>query len=172
MKEILPGLPVVCRQADLPDAGMLGYIYYHSWRSTVQGILPERYLEPYTPEALADAMYRLMGTTYADYFLIDIGGEPSGFAAADYQADPRTGEITHLFLLPEYVGKGYGRAALAFLLEHLKARGKTAAALWVNGSNGRAVRFYEGQGFEPTGEERELYMGVRQVERRYARRID
>ena len=65
MKEILPSLPVQYRQADLPDAGMLGYIYYESWMSTVKGVLPERYLEPYTPEALADAMYRLIGTTYA-----------------------------------------------------------------------------------------------------------
>ena len=91
MKEILPSLPVQYRQADLPDAGMLGYIYYESWMSTVKGLLPERYLEPYTPEALADAMYRLIGTTYADYFLIDVDGEPSGFCAADYQADPEVG---------------------------------------------------------------------------------
>lgn len=172
MKEIKPGLPVVFRQADLPDADMLGYIYYESWMSTVRELLPARYLEPYTPDALADAMYRLMGTTYADYFLIDIGGEPSGFGAVDYQSDPQVGEITHLFLLPAYVGKGYGGEALCYLLDHLKARGKASAALWVNTSNERAVRFYERQGFAPTGEERELYMGVQQTERRYARAID
>ena len=171
MKEILPSLPVQYRQADLPDAGMLGYIYYESWMSTVKGLLPERYLEPYTPEALADAMYRLIGTTYADYFLIDVDGEPSGFCAADYQADPEVGEITHLFLLPAYTGKGYGEGALRFLLDHLKGRGKSRAAVWVNASNERAVRFYERQGFLPTGEERALYMGVPQTERRYERTI-
>ena len=166
-KEILPGLEMKFQPADLRDADMMGYIYYHSWMSTVRDLLSAQYLEPYTPESLASAMFRLIGTTFADYFLIDIGGEPSAMATVDCSGESPVAEINHLFLLPEYIGKGYGTRVLCFLLKHAAGRGKKQAALWVNTANERAVRFYESHGFVPAGEERTLYMGVEMIERRY-----
>ncbi len=172
MKKIVPGLNVEFREADLPDSGMLGYLYYESWAASMKGVLPDRYLEPYTPEALAEAMRRLIGTTYADYFIAYIDGEPSGFGAGDYYQNPDAGEITHLFLLPQYWGMGYGAMMLDHTMDKLRERGMTRAGLWVNTTAQRAVRLYERRGFLLTGESEELFLGgVTQRQVRYERAL-
>ena len=172
MKQIVPGLPVAFRAADLPDSGMLGYLYHEAWTEAMRGVLPEKYLEPYTARALSEAMYRLIGTTYADYWIADIDGEPSGFAAGDYFQNPDAGEVTHLFLLPAYWGMGYGDRLLEHTLEGLRKRGMKKAGLWVNTTAVRAVRLYERKGFVRTGEEEELYLGdIRQKQVRYERTL-
>lgn len=53
------------------------------------------------------------------------------------------GEIISIYLLPEYIGKGYGKSLLEKAIEKLKAMGFTTIFLWVLEDNHRARHFYK-----------------------------
>ena len=57
------------------------------------------------------------------------------------------GEIVSLYLLPEYMGKGYGKELLNFVTAELSAKGFQEIFLWVLEENNRARGLYERYGF-------------------------
>lgn len=60
------------------------------------------------------------------------------------------GEIISLYLLPEYMGKGYGRLLLQTVISELKNMGFHKVFLWVLEENQNARCFYEKCGFVQT----------------------
>ena len=60
------------------------------------------------------------------------------------------GEIISIYLLPNYIGKGYGKALMKSALSALKMQGYEKILLWVLEENIRARHFYEQSGFSPT----------------------
>jgi ribosomal protein S18 acetylase RimI-like enzyme len=78
-----------------------------------------------------------------------------GFAdtgpSRDADAAPDTAELSTLYLDPQVVGTGVGRALLRHAMEDLRQRGYHAARLWVLESNVRARRFYEIAGWRSDG---------------------
>lgn len=62
-----------------------------------------------------------------------------------------TGEVSLIYLSPDEVGKGVGRALFAYAVEDLRQRGYAQAVLWVLEGNGRARKFYEAAGWTPDG---------------------
>lgn len=56
-----------------------------------------------------------------------------------------------LYLLPEYMGKGYGKRLLETAVKELGKLGYAEVFLWVLEENKRARRFYERFGFSPAG---------------------
>ena len=81
-----------------------------------------------------------------------------GFAATspsrDADADTETGELLALYLEPELVGTGVGRALCARAGDGLRQDGFRVATLWVLESNPRARRFYERHGRQVDGGEK------------------
>lgn len=61
------------------------------------------------------------------------------------------GEIVSIYLLPEYMGKGYGRALMTAVINLLKEMAFENIFLWVLEENHNARGFYEKMGFEPSG---------------------
>ena len=57
------------------------------------------------------------------------------------------GEIVSIYLLPEYMGKGYGNRLLKRCIEELSKLGFDRILLWVLEENIRARKFYEKNGF-------------------------
>ena len=57
-----------------------------------------------------------------------------------------------IYLLPEYMGRGYGTALLKKCISELESRGFEGILLWVLEENFRARRFYESRGFVCSGE--------------------
>lgn len=80
------------------------------------------------------------------------GARPEGFA----QVDVAQGYLDQLAVHPDQQGAGFGRR----LLDSVKALCPSGMALHVNTDNGRAVRFYERQGFAVTGEGRNPQSGL------------
>lgn len=77
-----------------------------------------------------------------------------------------------LYLLPAYIGRGYGKALLAAAVEALPAQGCRSVLLWVLAENRRARAFYERAGFHPGGAAMETVTGGKPLEElRYRRRI-
>lgn len=65
--------------------------------------------------------------------------------------DARRGEVYGFYLHPDAWGSGCGSALMERAETHLADGGFSTAILWVLRDNPRARRFYERQGWEPTG---------------------
>jgi GNAT superfamily N-acetyltransferase len=61
------------------------------------------------------------------------------------------GLIYLLYVLPEYWGRGVGKALMSAAMDELRDLGMRDAALWVLRDNQRARRFYAGLGWRPDG---------------------
>jgi GNAT superfamily N-acetyltransferase len=81
----------------------------------------------------------------------DDGGSVVGFVSVgpsrDDDARVGEGELMAIYLAPEAVGGGVGRALLARGEQSLADLGFRAATLWVFAANDRARRFYERNGW-------------------------
>ncbi len=81
------------------------------------------------------------------------GGGPVGFAMWGFDAEEDSYWIGGLIIGAEHQGKGYGRAAMEALLDHLAAQpGYREAALSYEPENTVARRLYTSLGFVETGE--------------------
>ena len=60
------------------------------------------------------------------------------------------GEVISIYLLPNYMGKGYGKTLMKSTISELKIQGYENIFLWVLEENSRARHFYEQFGFSPT----------------------
>jgi diamine N-acetyltransferase len=80
-------------------------------------------------------------------------GEPIGFAMWAFDAEEESYWIGGLVIGAEHQGKGYGRAAMEALLDHLAAQsGYRETALSCDPENTVARRLYASLGFVETGE--------------------
>lgn len=68
-------------------------------------------------------------------------------------------ELRDLYVVPEAWGTCASRALMDEVLAEIRASGATEATLWVVEANARARRFYEREGWEPTGETRATPLG-------------
>lgn len=126
-------------------------IYEESWRFAYRGLVPQAYLDG-IPAGLWAANLDQEGR---QSLVLEEGGRLVGTACVspsrwpDY---PGFGEIVALYLLPEFMGRGYGRALLAAAVKALADRGYGDALLWTLEKNRRARRFYEKAGFVLSGD--------------------
>ena len=74
---------------------------------------------------------------------LDTGRRPAGFAAIDL----KSGYLDQLCVAPSELGSGLAKT----LLDEAKRRSPGVIELDVNEANGRAVRFYEREGFSVVG---------------------
>ena len=124
----------------------LSRVYEESWKHAYKDISPQAYLDAIprgrwakTPDM--DGMYTLV--------LIEDGciAGTTSFCRSRFQETADFGEIVSIYLLPEYMGKGYGEALLNAAVAELSIRGFRDIFLWVLEENARARRFYEKCGF-------------------------
>ena len=65
--------------------------------------------------------------------------------------DPDVGELFAIYLQPDVVERGIGKALMAKAEQFLRAEPYVEATLWVLETNERARRFYESLGWRPDG---------------------
>src|SRR5262245_570910 len=71
--------------------------------------------------------------------------------STEADAEPDTGQVYAIYLEPDEIGRGLGRALFAKATEDLRLRGFRRATLWVLASNEPGRRFYEAAGWRPDG---------------------
>jgi len=76
----------------------------------------------------------------------------ASFCKSRWEQHSDFGEIISIYLLPDYIGKGYGHHLLKRCIEQLSKLGFTKLLLWVLEDNTRARRFYEKNGFNCSDE--------------------
>ena len=70
------------------------------------------------------------------------------------------GELVSLYLLPEAMGRGYGRSLMEAVLQRLREDGCDGVCLWVLDGNRQAQDFYRHMGFTLRGRsQKELFGG-------------
>jgi GNAT superfamily N-acetyltransferase len=152
-------LPFTIRQVTIADAQAIAELHVRAWQWAYQGLLPDAYLAGLSLtldrriEFLQDQIAHMPPDTRG--WLIEQAGRLAGYAVTclsrDPDASPTTAEVMALYLAPEAVGQGIGRALFAYAVEDLRLRGYQEAILWVLTNNQRARTFYEAAGWKADG---------------------
>ena len=151
--------PPRIRAATEADASSIAKLHVEAWQWAYRGQLPDTFLDQLTatiPQREARRRRTLaQPTSDARTWVAELDGALVGFAdsnpARDSDLPPETAELSTLYLKPEVVGSGVGRALMQQALADLRQRGFRSAVLWVLDSNARARRFYEVGGWRRDG---------------------
>ena len=120
------------------DLALFVDVFNRSWREQDHGFLV----------TVEDARQLIANGSVdpAAIFLAEAGGEPVGFVRCARHAT--RGEVAVLGVVPEWRGRGLGRALLRWGTRWLLDRGAEPVTLLVDGKNDRALVLYRGEGFE------------------------
>ncbi|MET9365053.1 GNAT family N-acetyltransferase [Streptomyces sp. NPDC006632] len=148
------------------------------WRAAYAGLVPQPYLDGMSVEDDARQRRAWMSDPrrQGSDLVADAGAGPVGWVSVGpYRGatpESRVGEVYALYVRPDLIGQGIGRALLDTAHACAKARGFGTVALWVLGGNEGARRFYEKAGYVADGEEQsDTYDDVELTELRYTRSI-
>ena len=135
------------------DADFLAHIMISAWRSGFRGILEDSIIAKYTNFPDVKSMFsQILASNIGTMYLATLDGKPMGLLYwLEEQGDAR---IEALLSIPEAWGKGVGAALMERALADIKAAGYSVVHVWPFADNPRARRFYEKQGFHPSGQTR------------------
>ena len=164
------------RKACPADAVAIARVHVETWRSAYAGVLPDAYLVSMSCERrLAHWRQTLTVGRHREPVLVaeDGAAEVIGFASfgaarrSGLPVDlPYDGEIFSLYVLPDYQGRGLGRALMEAGFKGLARAGRRAAIVWVVAAN-PARFFYERMGGRLVAERSERFAGAELPEYAY-----
>ncbi len=149
-------MTVRVREAEPRDAEAIAGIHVRSWQVAYRGLLSDGYLDSLSvPDRLEMHRQMLEAPGERRSWVAEEDGRVVGFAVTgpsqDADADERTGELYAVYLEPDRFGAGIGKLLCDHALADLRERRFRTATLWVLGSNVRARRFYEREGWAADG---------------------
>ncbi|WP_161874954.1 N-acetyltransferase family protein [Ihubacter sp. rT4E-8] len=151
------------------DRALISRVYEESWKHAYRGIIPQDYLDSIPTGKWAQNLDRAGWETMVLTEHGEIAGT-SSFCKSRFKQFAEQGEIISIYLLPDYIGKGYGKILLESVVMELKAQEYEEAFLWVLEENVSARRFYEKFGFLQTEDALEDCIGgkkLREIRYRY-----
>lgn len=139
---------MIIRPAIPEDALVVATVRVESWRATYRGIVSDSYLDRMSAEEDVGQWRKVAAGEMADAKLLvcEEGGRVVGFSAYGAAREPHFdlgGELYATYLLPDFLGNGFGSAMAADVVRGLRTLGYDAMILWVIEENARARRFYE-----------------------------
>lgn len=156
------------RPATPEDAPRCADIHGRSWLFAYRDAVGEDIIETHNARWPSVWAKMLENNTDTHYVILD-GDTIVGFTSINpsRDADSPSGmfELTGLYLDPDYIGKGYGKAAMDRVKHEAIRRGYSALSLWVLADNARAKRFYVKCGFRPDGVKKASGLGDTKEER-------
>jgi len=138
----LPALQKICTAAYANN-------FYHHWN--------ENGLEWYLEKEFGDERLKAdLANRNLAYYFIEHNEIPVGFVKIRYNAEfmglpNKAAELEKIYLLPEFKGKGLGKAALNKIMESVKKKGIKTFFLCVIDTNTNAIAFYNKLGFTRHG---------------------
>ena len=154
---------------------MIAELAVSGWRAAYAAILPADYLAGLSIEARETAWGQLLdAATNPEMcaWIAELDGVPAGFASCGPPRDSDlarpTAEIYAVYVRPDRLRRGVGRALLETAVGQLRADGAADLVLWVFERNAPARAFYEALGWRLDGARQELDLGgTRAIEVRY-----
>jgi GNAT superfamily N-acetyltransferase len=139
-------------------------VHVEGWRAAYRGQVPDAYLDALEVSDRGRRWRDRLAIVSADrrsaVLVADDDGRVVGFASAGPSEEPEAsgasanvGEIYAIYVKPERIGTGVGRALLQHAVDVLKRLGFAEGVLWVLPQNARARRFYEAAGWRADGGE-------------------
>ncbi|MFJ2022580.1 GNAT family N-acetyltransferase [Streptomyces sp. NPDC087897] len=171
-----PGTTV--RDMRIEDCAAVAAVRVRGWQHAYRGMIPQPYLDAMDVGRETDV--RRAYLTERDESVDVVAQRPDGTVigwacSGPYRAGdrrPARCELYAIYVLPEHIGTGAGRALLAELTIRAAAAGHREMALRVHRDNAPARRFYERAGFRPDGAVEEFEAGGALVtEVRYVRAL-
>ena len=134
------------RKATIDDAKGIAKVHVDSWRTTYKGIIPDDFLMKLSYEQRTDLWIRNLSRT-ENYVIVaeNIEGEVIGFAVLakrETNIVPNSTDLTSIYLLEEYQGKGIGRKLLKQIFMQVKQQGYEKVFVDVLEEN-KTCAFYE-----------------------------
>ncbi|MBP5280747.1 MAG: GNAT family N-acetyltransferase [Erysipelotrichaceae bacterium] len=144
------------------DRYAISRIYEEGWKHAYKGIIPDDYLNRIKPGQWANNLdiegwHNLVCIENESYIAT------STFSRSRDERHPDWGEIISIYVLPEYIGKGYGNKLLKTALNELKKMGFNDVFLWVLEDNHQARSFYEKNGFIYNGDRSVIKLGGKEL---------
>ena len=135
------------RLAVAQDAVLIGNVARRTWNDAYAGIiLPENQerllVRWYAPAALEEAI----GQSQSWFYVAVVQGEVIGFAQFIMRDNGR-GELTRIYVLPEWQRQGVGSGLLGEGLAALSTHGADEVFVHVEKGNAGGIGFYERRGF-------------------------
>ena len=134
------------RQATLRDAKEIANVHVDSWRTTYRGIISDSYLNSLSYEQRIELWKRNVADE-ENYIVAaeNEDGEIVGFGTAGKRPENKewnTGDLTSIYLLEAYQGKGIGKLLLTELFRYFTKRGYEKVFVEVLEEN-KTRHFYE-----------------------------
>ena len=171
-------MSVAIREAVAGDVGAIARVQVESWRVAYRGVIADAYLDAMDVAARTERWRERLpgGPEGRRAFVAEADGAVVGFAAfgpcRDADASARVGELYAIYVLPDRLRQGIGRALHAAGVDDLRRSGYDEARLWVLEANPAARSFYERLGWEWDGATAPHDIGGRRLPVvRYARRL-
>lgn len=144
----------VAQITDTHFADDLARIMIAAWRAGFRGILSDETIAKYTQFEPCAAMFsQPLSSGDGTMYLAQLDGQPMGLLYW-LPESAEAARIEALLTIPEAWGKGVGGTLMTQALADTKAAGHSTLHVWPFAQNYRARRFYEKQGFTPTGRKR------------------
>lgn len=167
------------RRARESDARSIAHVHVATWRVAYRAQIPSEVLDSLsvdTREAFWSDELRALAPDRRPWLAI-AGNGVAGFVSAgrsrDGDAQPTTGEIYAIYVLPDCWQRGLGRQLLDHAERDLGEVGCGEATLWVLAENRRARSFYEALGWRADGAAKSEQYGGREIaEVRYRRALE
>ena len=151
---------IFIRRASPEDARVLSTMGGLTFTQSYASIIPAEELTSYTSRAFSlEQMGAELGAAEITYLLALVKTRPCGYSKlAPTPPPPAVGdaksvELTRLYVLPEWAGKGIGTMLIKEALDAALERGHYSCWLRVWTGNERAIRFYHHWGFREVGSE-------------------
>ena len=147
--------PVALRDARPSDARAMAELNVAAWRAFFVGLVPQALIDGQQAEPRVRYWEEhLPSVPPARTWVAQRGGRVIGFTQVGPSRDPdapEAAELYGMYVLPEVVGTGVGRALMEAALEYCRAGPWREAILWTLPGDHRAARFYRSWGWEPEG---------------------
>lgn len=140
---------MMIRVATIEDTKGIAKVHVDSWRTTYQGIIPEDFLNNLSYEQRTNLW--ILNISKANIHLLvaqNSEGEIIGFADCwkrETNTVPNSTDLTSIYLLEEYQGKGIGKELLKHLFKHIQEQGYQKVFVDVLEEN-KTCSFYERYG--------------------------
>ncbi|QMT60994.1 GNAT family N-acetyltransferase [Legionella sp. PC997] len=148
-KNVMPNI----RTATLDDAEAIAQIHICSWQKMYRDFIPEIILQNLSLKERTQQWHDLIEQE-VKVLVMEVHNQIVGFASIcpfrDFSADDTMGEISAIYLNPEYWRRGLGTQLCLAAISELANQGYKKILLWVFEDNIQARKFYDALGFEAT----------------------